>query len=84
MKFLRVQTAHPLLTLLIAGLLAFFSIVYTVRNLEFQTGQLDLISPQNRLVRLSEKIDSFDKLDRFVVVIKNSDSFPENISAGKA
>ncbi len=69
-RILMIQSAHPWRTILVALLLAVLSIGYTVHNLEFLTSQMDLISPENRLVKLSEKISSIDKLDRFVVVIQ--------------
>ncbi|MEJ2700114.1 MAG: hypothetical protein P8Z70_10715 [Desulfuromonadales bacterium] len=69
-KIIALQTAHPKWTVCIALLLAVFSLVYTARNLEFLTSQKALISPDNRLVRLSKQIDPFDDFDRFVVVIE--------------
>lgn len=47
------------------------SILYTVRNLEFQTGQMDLISPDVRLKQITERMRGFDELDTFIVVIEN-------------
>ena len=70
---LKVQTTYPLLTLLVALALAAFSILYTVRNLGFQTSQKDLIYPDNRLIQISEKLGQFDDLDSFVVVIQSRD-----------
>lgn len=72
-KILIVQTAFPLLTFLIALTLAAFSILYTVRNLEFQTSQKDLISPKERLIQLAEQVNQFEQLDSFVVAIENPD-----------
>jgi hopanoid biosynthesis associated RND transporter like protein HpnN len=72
-KILLAQTRHPLFTLFAALGLAALSVIYTIRNLDFQTSQKDLISPQNRLIRLSKEIDAFDKLDTFVVVIESRD-----------
>ena len=69
-------TWHPLLTISVALVLAVFSIFYTVRNLEFQTSQMDLISPKHRLVQLSGEIDQFDNLDNFVVAIESRDTVP--------
>ena len=66
------QTRHPVLILFVAVGLAVLSIVYSIRNLDFQTGQKDLISSENRLMRLSKQIDSFDVLDTFVVVIEGA------------
>lgn len=71
LKVLRIETAHPLLTIGIATSLAVLSIAYTIQNLDFQTGQKDLISPNNRLIRLSRQMDGFDDLDTFAVVIEN-------------
>jgi hopanoid biosynthesis associated RND transporter like protein HpnN len=70
-KILTVQMRHPVVTLFAALGLAALSIFYTVRNLDFQTGQKDLISSQNRLMRLAKQIDSFDNLDTFAVVIES-------------
>ncbi|MBW2147513.1 MAG: MMPL family transporter [Deltaproteobacteria bacterium] len=67
-------TGHPFLTLFIALTLAALSIFYTVRNLDFLTSQKDLISPHNRLIRLSEQMDQFEDLDTFVVAIENRDN----------
>jgi hopanoid biosynthesis associated RND transporter like protein HpnN len=72
-KILIAQTRHPLFTLFAALGLAALSVIYTIRNLDFQTSQKDLISSQNRLIRLSKEIDAFDKLDTFVVVIESHD-----------
>jgi len=73
-RILIAVTWRPFLTLAIALALAAVSILYTVKNLEFQTSQKDLISPDDRLVRLSEKIDKFDDLDTFVVAIQNQNA----------
>ena len=70
---LKVQTTHPLLILLVALALAAFSILYTIRNLGFQTSQKELIYPDNRLMQLSERLGQFDDLDSFVVVIQSHD-----------
>ena len=77
-KILVVQTTFPLLTLLTALGLAAFSVLYTVRNLEFQTSQKDLISPKERLIQFAEQVDQFDQLDSFVVAVESGDrrSFP--------
>ncbi len=64
----------PLLTVAAAVVLSAVSIVYTVRHLQFQTGQMDLISPENRLVRLSGQIEHFDDLDTLIVAIENQDT----------
>lgn len=70
---LKVQTTYPLLTLLVALALAAFSILYTIRNLGFQTSQKELIYPDNRLMQLSERLGQFDDLNSFVVVIQSHD-----------
>ena len=72
-KIVILEMAHPLLILLIALTLAALSIFYTVTNLGFQTSQRQLISPDHRLVRLSEQADQFDDLDTFVVAIENEE-----------
>lgn len=74
LKVLVLQTAHPLLTLLVAVTLAVVSVSYTAWNLQFQTSQMELISPEHRLVQLSEAIDQFEDLDTFVVAIENHDT----------
>jgi hypothetical protein len=73
-KILVVQTTFPLLTLLTALALAAFSVLYTVRNLEFQTSQKDLISPKEALIQLAEQVNQFEKLDTFVVVMESQDA----------
>ncbi len=70
-KILFVQTAFPLLIFLVALALAALSILFTVRNLQFQTTQKDLISPKERLVQLKAQVDQFELLDSFVVVIES-------------
>ena len=72
-KILVAQTAFPLPTLLIALALAALSVFYTVRNLEFQTSQKDLISPKERLIQLADQVNQFEQLDSFVVVIEGRD-----------
>lgn len=67
------QMRHPALILFLALCLAALSIFYAVRNLEFQTGQTDLISKNERLIRLSKEIKPFDQLDTFIVAIENHD-----------
>ena len=69
----KVQTTHPLLTLLVALVLAVLSTAYTIRSLEFQTSQKDLIYPDNRLMQLSERRSQFENLDSFVVAIQSPD-----------
>jgi hopanoid biosynthesis associated RND transporter like protein HpnN len=67
------QLRHPVAVLLTAVLLTALSLWYTFGNLEFQTGQKDLIYPDNRLVKLSQAVSAFDEYDTFVVVIENRD-----------
>jgi len=70
---LKVQTTYPLLTLLVALALAAFSVLYTIRNLGFQASQKELIYPDNRLMQLTERLDQFDDLNSFIVVIQSDD-----------
>lgn len=70
-KVLIVVTARPLLTLCVALALAVLSIFYTVTNLGFLTSQKELISPSQRLMKLSEQMDQFEDLGGFVVAIEN-------------
>ncbi len=67
------QTTFPLLTFLVALALAALSILYTVRNLEFQTSQKDLISPEERLIQLADQVHQFEQMDSLVAVIENPD-----------
>jgi hopanoid biosynthesis associated RND transporter like protein HpnN len=73
-RILMVETAFPFLTLFLALAVSGLSIFYTVRNLEFQTSQKQLISPKHRLLQLSEVIDQFENLDTFVVAIENKET----------
>ncbi len=73
-KILVVQTTFPLQTLLTALALAAFSVLYTVRNLEFQTSQKDLISPKERLIQFADQVDQFEQHDSFVVVVESGDA----------
>jgi predicted RND superfamily exporter protein len=73
-RILVVETAIPFLTLFVALAVGGLSILYTVRNLEFQTSQKQLISPEHRLVQLSEAIDQFEDFDTFVVAIENKET----------
>ncbi len=72
-KILNFQLSHPVAIVVTALLLTLLSILYTVRNLEFQTGQMDLIYPDNPLVKLSEEIKTTIDYDTFIVVIENRD-----------
>jgi hopanoid biosynthesis associated RND transporter like protein HpnN len=70
---LMTETKHPWVTFWIALFLTAVSIFYTVRHLGFQTGQMDLISSEHRLVKLSESVEQFEDLDTFLVAIENQD-----------
>ncbi len=69
-----VEAAHPILTLSIGLILALSAVFYTVKNLDFLTSQKQLISPENRLIQLSETIDEIEDLDPFVVAIENRET----------
>lgn len=73
-RILTAITWKPVLTLCTAFLLAGLSIYYTITQLGFQTGQRDLISPSERLIQLAAKVDQFNDLDSFIVVIENRDN----------
>lgn len=68
-----VEIRYPLLTFLVSLALAALSILYTAKNLEFQTSQKDLIYPSNRLMQLSERANQFEDWDSFVVAIESRD-----------
>jgi hopanoid biosynthesis associated RND transporter like protein HpnN len=72
-KILKAQTSHPWLFIVVAGVLAGFSILYSVMDLRFWTSQRALISQGNRLVQLAEEADQFSDFDTFVVAIENRD-----------
>ena len=72
-RILIIQTAFPLPTFLVALGLAILSVIYTARNLEFQTSQKDLISPKERLIQLAQEVNQFEQLDSFVVVMESGD-----------
>ena len=72
-SLLVIETKHSWVTYMVALCLAEISIFYTASDLEFQTGQMDLISSEHRLIKLSESIQQFDDLDTFVVAIENQD-----------
>lgn len=46
------------------------SVVYTVSDLDFQTAQLDLISPKDPLIKLTEQVRPFQAKDTFTGVIQ--------------
>ncbi len=69
-KFLLLTTRRPWITILVALFLSFSAIFYTYKALDFETSQLDLISPKNRLIKLSDKLDQFKDLNPFTVVIE--------------
>lgn len=68
-KLLTAQIRHPRTTLLISLVLSAVSIIYTVNHLGIQTGQKDLISPQERLIQLAKQASQFEQLDSFIIVI---------------
>lgn len=61
---------RPYLVLGTALALCVASVLYTVAELDFQTGQLDLISPNDPLIRLSEQVKPFQSKDTFTGVIQ--------------
>ena len=61
---------RPWWVLLPACALALAAVVYTALELDFQTQQLDLISPSNPLVQLSKRIKPFQGKDSFTVIIE--------------
>lgn len=61
---------RPYLVLAAAIALCAASVVYTVAELDFQTGQLDLISPSDPLIRLTEQVKPFQSKDTFTGVIQ--------------
>ena len=72
-KLVAAVTWRPLLTIMIGLGLSALSILYTIHGLGFLTSQKDLISPDNKLVQLSEQLDEFEDYDTFVVAIQNQD-----------
>lgn len=46
------------------------SVLYSVSELDFQTAQLDLISPSDPLIRLTEQVKPFQNKDTFTGVIQ--------------
>ncbi len=68
-----VVTAYPAVTLCVALALTVLSILYTATDLGFLTSQKELISPNHRLMKLSEQMDQFDDLDTLVVAIQSPD-----------
>ena len=61
---------RPGLTVALGVLLAVASWTYTIHNLDFLTGQHDLISAEHPLVALSKQLDPFEDRDAFMVVIE--------------
>jgi hopanoid biosynthesis associated RND transporter like protein HpnN len=61
---------RPYLILGVAFALAVASVIYTAARLDLQTSQLDLISPQNPLLRLTQRLKPFDARDSLTVVIE--------------
>lgn len=72
-RVFKVVTWRPLLTVAIAFTMAGMSVLYTVRNLEVETSQRSLISSEDRLVQLAEKLEPFEDLDTFIVSIDGQD-----------
>ncbi|RJR41324.1 MAG: rRNA methyltransferase [Desulfobacteraceae bacterium] len=70
-KITLTQTRHPAWVFSLAIGLAAVSIIYTVRNLEFQTGHMDVISPKERFRQTTEQLRAFSELDAFIVVVEN-------------
>jgi hypothetical protein len=69
----KVISWQPLLTFAVALTMAGLSVLYTVRDLEMETSQRALISSDDRLVQLAEKLDPFEDLDTFIVTIDGQD-----------
>ncbi len=69
----RFQTRHPYVVLVAGILVAVLSVLYTVQSLGFLTSQRQLISADDRLMRLNDQLDQFDDLDTYVVAIENKD-----------
>ncbi len=61
---------RPYLILSLTLALCAASVVYTVSDLDFQTAQLDLISPKDPLIRLTEQVRPFQAKDTFTGVIQ--------------
>lgn len=68
--FLSFQLRHPVAILAVALILSGLSIYYTQSRLTVQTGQKDLISPQERLIQLAEQTSQFTQMDSFIIVIE--------------
>lgn len=67
------QTSYPVVIIFTAFILIVLSFYYAFKEMDFHTAQKDLISQKNRLIKLYEKFDQFDDLDKFIVVI-----YPKN------
>lgn len=61
---------RPYLILGVALALCVVSVIYAALELDFQTAQLDLISPDDPLIKLSQEIKQFQKKDTFTVVVE--------------
>ncbi|MCE5241681.1 MAG: MMPL family transporter [Desulfobacteraceae bacterium] len=72
-RIFRVVAWRPLLTVSIAFTLAGLSIFYTMKNLDVETSQRALISSENRLIQLTERLEKFEDLDTFIVTIEGRD-----------
>ncbi len=73
-RSVRITTAYPLVTLALALILALVSVGYTFLHLEFQTSRKDLVSSDERIVRLGEEARRFHDMDSFVVAVENRDA----------
>ncbi len=68
------QSSHARLVVLAALILASVSIAFTVGNLKFETRQRALLSQEDRLVQLLERVDRYSDLDGFVIAVENRDT----------
>ncbi len=73
-KILQIQLSHPWAVLLTALALSLLSVFYTAGNLGFLTGQMDLISSDDRLAKLAGEVSVASDVDSFIVVIENRDT----------
>ena len=62
--------ARPYLVIAAAVVLAVVSVYLTITRMDLKTSQLDLISPEHPLIRLSQKLKPFKGKDSFTVVIQ--------------
>ena len=71
---LRVQTSHPVRTLIGALVFAGLALFFTATRLEFKTSQSALITSENRLMQLLKKAEQFSNHDAFIVAVENTDT----------